>query len=118
MRQPFSSLDVDLVNQWRFVTSCITKTHIPCGIVCNGTEEGNSFYGNFVPDLFVYGDYDKDAVDRVIQRQRKIVNGANKHKPGNNAFIILDDCMYDTKFVRDTQLRTIFLNGRHYKLFF
>ena len=94
------------------------KRHIPCGIVCNGTEEGNSFYGGFVPDLFVYGDYDKEAVDRVIQRQRKIVNGANKHKPGNNAFIILDDCMYDTKFVRDTQLRTIFLNGRHYKLFF
>ena len=53
------------------------KRHIPCGIVCNGTEEGNSFYGGFVPDLFVYGDYDKEAGDRVIQRQRKIVNGAN-----------------------------------------
>lgn len=94
------------------------KRNIPCGIVCNGTEEGNSFYGEFIPDLFVYSDFDKDAIERVIQRQRKLVNGVNKDKPGNNAFIVLDDCMYDTKFVRDTQLRTIFLNGRHYKIFF
>ena len=57
------------------------KRNIPCGIVCNGTEEGNSFYGEFIPDLFVYSDFDKDAIERVIQRQRKLVNGVNKDKP-------------------------------------
>ena len=71
------------------------KKHLPAGIVLSGTEEGNHFYSDFVPDLFIYGDYDRDAIERVMARQRKLV-GAGKSNCG--AFMLLDDCMYDSKF--------------------
>ena len=51
------------------------KKHLPAGIVLSGTEEGNHFYSEFIPDLFIYGDYDKDAIERVMGRQRKLVGG-------------------------------------------
>ena len=91
------------------------KKHLPAGIVLSGTEEGNHFYSEFIPDLFVYGDYDKDAIERVMARQRKLV-GAGKKNCG--AFMLLDDCMYDNKFLKDPCIRQCFMNGRHWKIFF
>jgi hypothetical protein len=93
------------------------KKHIPAGIVLSGTEEGNHFYGEFIPDLFVYGEYDRDAIERVISRQRKIV-GTRGKSIYNGAFMLLDDCMYDSKFLKDTCIRQCFMNGRHYNIFF
>jgi hypothetical protein len=91
------------------------KRHIPVGIVMSATEEGNHHYKQSVPDLFIYGDYDKDAIERVLERQRVIIG---KGSPNSNAFILLDDCMYDKKFMKDTCIRKCFMNGRHWKLFF
>lgn len=90
------------------------KKHLPVGIVMSATEEGNHHYQNFVPDLFIYGDYDREAIERVLERQRHIVNSGKK----SNAFILLDDCMYNKKFMKDTCIRKCFMNGRHWKLFF
>ena len=92
------------------------KKHIPTGIVQSGTEEGNGFYGNFVPDLFIYGEYDREAIDRVMARQKKLVREGNKSNIGT--FLLLDDCMYDNRFLKDTCMRQIFMNGRHWKIFF
>ena len=93
------------------------KKHIPTGIVLSGTEEGNGFYGNFIPDLFIYGEYDRDAIDRVMARQKKLIRD---DRTGSNisTFLLLDDCMYDNKFLKDTCIRQIFMNGRHWKIFF
>jgi len=91
------------------------KKHIPSGIVMSATEEGNHHYKTFVPDLFIYSDYDKEAIERVLERQKQQII-----KTGNvsNSFILLDDCMYDRKFMKDTCIRQCFMNGRHWKLFF
>ncbi len=32
--------------------------------------------------------------------------------------MLLDDCMYDNKFLKDTCIRQCFMNGRHWKIFF
>jgi hypothetical protein len=50
------------------------KKHLPAGVVMSATEEGNHWYQQFIPDLFIYGEYDKDIIERVIDRQRKMVN--------------------------------------------
>lgn len=95
------------------------KKHLPAGIVMSATEEGNHHYKSFVPDLFIYGDYDKDAIDRVLLRQKQIIGvhtTRNTKPPGS--FILLDDCMYDRKFMKDPCIRQCFMNGRHWKLFF
>ena len=51
------------------------KKHLPAGIVLSATEEGNHYYQQYIPDLFIYGDYDRAAIDRVLERQRKLVGG-------------------------------------------
>lgn len=91
------------------------KRHLPAGIVMSATEEGNHHYQQYVPDLFIYGDYDREAIERVLERQRQILL---QNKPISPAFILLDDCMYDKKFMKDTCIRKCFMNGRHWKIFF
>lgn len=91
------------------------KKHLPAGIVMSATEEGNHHYQQFIPDLFIYGDYDKDAIERVLERQRKLIASG---KQACGAFLLLDDCMYDKKFMKDTCIRKCFMNGRHWKIFF
>ena len=98
------------------------KRNIPMGVVMSGTEESNEHYKTFVPDTFIYGDYQPEVVEKVINRQRDIVKKAktpeDKNDIKNSVFMILDDCMYDNKWTRDKNIRGIFMNGRHWKIFF
>ena len=97
------------------------KRKIPMGVVMSGTEESNEHYKEFVPDSFIYGDYEPDVVERVINRQREVVKkakGDEKNSVENNVFMLLDDCMYDNKWTRDKNIRGIFMNGRHWKILF
>ena len=89
------------------------KKHLPAGIVLSATEEGNHYYQQYIPELFIYGDYDREAIERVMDRQKRLV-GAGKRNCG--AFLLLDDCMYDSKFMKDTCIRQCFMNGRHWKI--
>ena len=91
------------------------KRNIPVGMVMSGTEEGNSYYQQYIPDSFVYNDYQSDVIDKVLARQKKMVR---TKAPNAGVFVLLDDCMYDKKMVRDKCIRAIFMNGRHWKLFF
>jgi len=91
------------------------KKHLKAGIVMSATEEGNHHYKQYVPDLFIYGDYEREAIERVLDRQKQLI-GAGKKDTG--AFILLDDCMYDRKFMKDVCIRQCFMNGRHWKIFF
>jgi len=92
------------------------KRHIPVGVVMSATEEGNHHYKGFVPDLFIYNDYNKEVIERVLERQKRIINSGTTKK--SSSFILLDDCMYDRKYMKDTCIRQCFMNGRHWKLFF
>lgn len=90
------------------------KRHIPAGVVMSGTEDGNHYYKQFVPDLFIYGDYKREVIEKVIDRQKRL-KSTNKTSP---AFILLDDCMWNKAFLKDTCIRQCFMNGRHWNIFF
>jgi len=97
------------------------KKHLPVGIVMSATEEGNHHYKQFVPDIFIYGDYDKEAIERVLERQKRIIGALPEGAPSKSssgAFVLLDDCMYDRRFMKDVCIRQCFMNGRHWKIFF
>jgi hypothetical protein len=85
---------------------------IRTGIVVSGTEEGNDFYAQFVPPAFVHTELRMGVLKAIVERQR--------HKPekgpGDHTLVVLDDCMYDRSFTRDTVMRGIFMNGRHWKV--
>ena len=94
------------------------KRHIPVGVVMSGTEEGNGHYSSYVPDSFIYPDYNRDVIERVIERQKRLVSDKTNKTMDKHAFILLDDCMYDKKITRDKCIRQICMNGRHWAVFF
>jgi hypothetical protein len=91
------------------------KRNIPTGVVMSATEDGNHFYKQYIPDLFIYGCYNKETIENIIQRQSYNIN---KYGSTNNVFILLDDLMFDKSFLKDDCIRTLFMNGRHWKVFF
>jgi len=90
------------------------KKHLPAGIAMSGTEDGNGWYKQFIPDIFVYSDYNLGALEKLIERQKKLTQQGR----ASPVFVLMDDCMYDKSFMRDVAVRQLFMNGRHWKVFF
>ncbi len=98
---------------------------IPVGTVISGTESANCFYGHIVPRLFIHDEYKPEIVENILKRQKEINKKANKEKSqyGSSsidprAFLIMDDCLHDSCWKKDKNIRYIFMNGRHQKIMF
>lgn len=89
------------------------KRTIPMGLVMSGTEDGNSYYSRFVPDSFVFTEFDKGSLERLVERQKKL---AKKGKAGR-VFVVLDDLMYDKRIMKEKVMRQLLMNGRHWNIF-
>lgn len=98
---------------------------IPVGTVISPTESANQYFGHFIPDAFIHDEYKPSIVSNFVRRQADIVSKMNEeeHTYGRStidprAFLIFDDCMYDSSWVKDPNIRYIFMNGRHVKIFY
>jgi Poxvirus A32 protein len=82
-------------------------------VVMSGTEAGNRHFQQYVPDSFVYNDYNPDAIAGIIKRQTALIDkGMSRESIG--ILVVLDDCSYDKNALnRDKNLRFMFMNGRH-----
>ena len=96
---------------------------IPIGTVISGTEAGNGFYGNHVPKLFIHDEYNTAIIENILKRQRTVLRQMKKEVGQYNsttidprAFVILDDCLYDSSWTKDKMMRLLFMNGRHWKV--
>lgn len=93
---------------------------IPVGQVISGTEGANQFYSKIVPKLFIHGEFKPEIVQNMLKRQKLMIdqiNGGNR-EIDPRAFLILDDCLYDNSWAKNKDMRSVFMNGRHYKLLF
>ena len=88
---------------------------IPYGLIMSGTEEGNGFYGQYFPDLFIHSLFKKELLETLIRRQKKVLKDKSQNP---YSFLLIDDLMYDRAVTRDKNMRLIFMNGRHWKLLF
>jgi len=94
---------------------------IPLGTVISGTEESNDFYKKMVPPLFIHGAYSPVIVQNYVNRQKLIMKKIMDEQTRNGgqsridprSFLILDDCLYDQTWIRDRNVRYLFMNGRH-----
>jgi hypothetical protein len=93
---------------------------IPVGTVISGTEGANMFYSKTVPPAFVHEEYSPLIIGNVLKRQKLIAKRISKDlgERGTTAidprnFLILDDCLYDSSWIRDRNVRYLFMNGRH-----
>jgi hypothetical protein len=98
---------------------------IPIGTVISATESANEFYSKIVPNLFIHDEYMPQTIDNVLKRQKLIMNKINQERSVRGtsridprAFLILDDCLFDSSWTKDKNIRSLFMNGRHYKIMF
>ena len=93
---------------------------IPVGQVISGTEGANQFYSKIVPKLFIHGEFNTQIVQNMIKRQKTLIDKMNEGDTSIDprAFLILDDCLYDNTWAKDKWMRSVFMNGRHYKMLF
>lgn len=101
------------------------KRDFPIGTVINPTESANKSFSSIVPPIFIHEEYKPEIIENVLKRQTMIMKKINKEiqlygrsSIDPRAFLILDDCLYDNTWKRDRNIRYIFMNGRHKKLFF
>tara|TARA_B100000902_G_scaffold398871_1_gene467305 strand:- start:207 stop:1040 length:834 start_codon:yes stop_codon:yes gene_type:complete len=100
------------------------KRDIPIGTVISGTEGANQFYSKIVPPLFIHEEFSPEIIANTVRRQKLVVKKMQQQEQmynGNSnidpyAFVILDDCLYDASWTKDTNMRSLFMNGRHYKV--
>jgi hypothetical protein len=98
---------------------------IPMGCVISGTEESNGFFKKIVPPMFIHGEYNPIILANFVKRQKLVAARLEQDRERGvrsnldpRAFMILDDCMYDDSWTHDKNIRYLFMNGRHLKVFF
>ena len=94
-------------------------TGIPAGQVISGTETANAFYSTMVPKLFIYEEYEPGIIERLLKRQKMMLDRCRENSSTDpRAFLVLDDCIYDNTWTKDKNVRSLFMNGRHFKILF
>jgi len=98
------------------------KRDIPVGTVISASESANCFYGDMMPSLFIHDEFKPEIVNSLVKRQAMVVKKMRQEESryGKSnidpwAFLILDDLMYDTSWLKDKNIRMLFMNGRHWK---
>lgn len=99
------------------------KRDIPTAVVVSKTEKLNKFYGEFIPDSYIFEDFDTSILSRIYQRQSKL-NEDNilrrkegKKEKDDRIMLVMDDCMSSKgQWVKDQTISELFFNGRHYKV--
>jgi hypothetical protein len=97
----------------------------PVATIISATEQANRFYGNFIPNVFIHHDYSEALIESVVNRQKKLKEKVEKtiKKKGQcdidqRAILVLDDMMFDTSWIKDKNIRLLFMNGRHWNMLF
>ena len=102
------------------------KRDIPLGSVISASESSNAFYSNMLPSIFIHDAYEPEIIGNLVKRQKLVTHKMKKQQAlyGKSnidpySFLILDDLMYDaSRWIKDVNVRDIFMNGRHFNLMF
>lgn len=100
------------------------KKSIPYGIVFSSSEQASPFFSNFIPDTFIYSDFDSEKINKLFIKQSEKISyyrekgiGNNGKTDENNVFIVLDDMLHNANvWKRDDNMKNIIFNGRHYNI--
>jgi hypothetical protein len=101
------------------------KKSIPAGIAISRTEKLNKFYSDFIPDSYIFSEYDSDILSKVYERQsimneeNKIRKNHGKTEKDDRVIVIMDDCMSSKgTWLKDPNILELFFNGRHHHMSF
>jgi hypothetical protein len=97
---------------------------MPIGTVISPTEAVHKFFGNIVPPILIHDEYSPAILKNVVKRQEILVRKiATEQQPASRnidprAFLVLDDCLYDNSWTKDTNVRRMFTEGRRLNIMF
>ena len=102
------------------------KRDMPIGTVISASEGSNCFFGNLMPSLFVHEEYSPEIIANLVKRQKLVTRKMKQQQAlyGKSnidpyAFLVFDDMMYDApRWIKDINVKDIFMNGRHFNLMF
>ena len=101
------------------------KKDLPTAVVISRTEKLNKFYGEFIPDSYIFDNFEPEILDRIYKRQARVSEDNIKRlKNGKKAkddrlMLIMDDCMSSKgSWVKDQNILELFFNGRHHHISF
>jgi GTPase SAR1 family protein len=97
-----------------------SKKHIlAVGQVFSGTEDSNGFFGEFFPDSFIYNGLDTSDLTPLdnFKKRQKIARQYIEPTGGYPwALNVIDDCTYDTAFLKKPIIKELHKNGRHWAM--
>ncbi len=85
------------------------------GIVFSRTEAANHFWGQHVPPLYIFTEFDEEPIYQLIAGQAEEINRVGRDAAGE-AFIMVDDMGLDRNFTHSAAMRELAANGRQYKI--
>ena len=102
------------------------KRDVPIGTVISASEGSNCFYGDMMPKLFIHEEYSPEIIANLVKRQKLVTRKMKqqiamygKSNIDPYSFFIMDDMMYDApRWIKDVNIKDIFMNGRHFNLMF
>lgn len=95
--------------------------HYHLGIIMVDTLDTAAEYSTHLPDTFIYNQYDPSVVEELIMQQERQIQRCKRHGivpavVGSPKFLILDDLGFSKDINKDSVLKRIYSNGRHFKL--
>lgn len=97
----------------------------PIASVISATERANKFYSDIIPPIFIHDEYTPEVVEKFCKRQQLVMNKVRKEEKlfrnsttDPRSILIMDDCMYDSAWTKDKNIRMLFMNGRHFHVLF
>ena len=87
---------------------------LDAGFAFAGSVDGAENFRYALPDSCIYDRYRDDLLPQLIGHCKYLRDAGHER----HVMIAMDDCMYDKKVLKGTAMRELFMNGRHYKLFF
>jgi hypothetical protein len=97
---------------------------IPGGVVIAPTDEMSCFYGNFIPEAYIYYEFDTNIISSIFSRQKRMIEKYKEYKEKGKKvdpriFLVMDDCLSSKlSWVKDPNIAKIFFDGRHYHIMY
>lgn len=94
------------------------RDQFPVVTVVSTTDKLNHTFSTHVPEMLIHDKYESCIIEKILDRQRSLVQRKNL-RINPNLLLILDDIQGTTRAIRtDTSLDTIYTTGRHFKVTF
>jgi len=85
-------------------------------VICP-TDSLNKDYSSIIPKIFIHENYDTELIKKQLKSQKQLVEKHGKHDTRTCSFLILDDCLHESKiWSKDQNMKKMFYAGRHYNI--